>query len=139
LRRTCFSRENEAHRQPIINLQVARAYDISFREGPDRAPIARVRALAVTSENKILIGGTFTNIGGFSRPYFARLKEAGELDLKFLNNLSGPNDSESAILMGRSGDVFVGGVFMRFNGDDRPSIARASTSMNSTQGSASFE
>jgi uncharacterized delta-60 repeat protein len=108
----------------LVRLNADGTYDSSFRQGPDREPITGVRALVLTAENKILIGGTFTNIDGFPRAYFARLNESGELDLTFLSNLTGPDDSVSSISTGRSGDVFVAGAFMRFNGGDRPSIAR---------------
>src|SRR5687767_12112005 len=49
-----------------------------------------VRCILVQSDNKIMIGGDFTTVGGTSCNYLARLNSNGTLDTSFSTDFSGP-------------------------------------------------
>ena len=66
-----------------------------------------VRALAVQSDGKIIIGGDFTTVAGVSRNYIARLNSDGSLDESFNPNANGAIYS----LFPHGTGVIVGGGF----------------------------
>ncbi|RME73326.1 MAG: hypothetical protein D6781_00655, partial [Verrucomicrobia bacterium] len=72
------------------------------------APNAAVNAIEVLDDNSILIGGTFTNVGTVSRPYFARLNVDGSLDEGFDPR---PNSTVNAIAVQSDGKYLIGGEF----------------------------
>lgn len=72
---------------------------------------------------KVLIGGSFTNIGGVTRHRIARLNPDGSVDLTF-NPGTGANDVVRALAIQRDGKVLLGGAFTTVNGVALPRIAR---------------
>jgi uncharacterized delta-60 repeat protein len=68
-----------------------------------------VTAVALQSDGRILIGGTFTNVDGVSRYSIARLNSDGSLDMTFGGGPSG--GGVSCILPRADGKIFVGGNF----------------------------
>lgn len=84
-----------------------------------------VLEILVLSDEKILVGGSFTTVHGTSRAYLARLNSDGTLDTGFLPSLAGPNNTVRALAL--SGEtIYVGGSFSQFNGTNRGRIARTS-------------
>jgi uncharacterized delta-60 repeat protein len=73
------------------------ALDASYHPGPD----SYVRSLSEDAEGRILVGGHFTEIGGFSRHGLARLKENGEVDDSFVPELNGPVDTFAVLANGK--------------------------------------
>ena len=67
-----------------------------------------VKAIAVQSDGKILIGGNFTSVGGVSRAYLARLNADGTLDTGFNPSLNLP---VFCIALQADGSIIVGGQF----------------------------
>jgi uncharacterized delta-60 repeat protein len=66
-----------------------------------------VRCILVQSDDKIMIGGDFTTVGGTSRNYLARLNSNGTLDTSFSTDFSGPIN---AIARRANGGYVVGGA-----------------------------
>ena len=92
--------------------------------GPDGA----VYAIAVYPSNspfagKLLVGGAFTNINGFTLGHVARMNADGSVDTNFDLNL-GANDTVRAIAIQSDGGILVGGDFTNFNGTALNHIAR---------------
>jgi uncharacterized delta-60 repeat protein len=83
-----------------------------------------VRAIAIQSDGKIVIGGQFTAYNGTSRGYVARLNSDGSLDTTFLNTGAGANNNVHAIAMQSDGKVIIGGQFTTYNGTTRRYVAR---------------
>ena len=83
-----------------------------------------VRAVAVQSDGKVLIGGNFTSVNSVTRNYIARLNVDGTLDTTFLNGLLGPSNRVRAVMVQSDGKVLIGGGFQQVNGVDRNGIAR---------------
>ena len=85
-----------------------------------------ITALAVQPDGKIIIGGTFDNVGGVLRPRVARLHANGSLDLDYDPGGSppGPNQLISAILLDSGCAAMVLGNFFEFNRYDRIGLVR---------------
>ncbi|RYZ13646.1 MAG: hypothetical protein EOO70_08385, partial [Myxococcaceae bacterium] len=75
-----------------------------------------VRALAVQSDGKVLVGGTFTSINGTARRNIVRLNASGSVDTSFLVN--GPSNTVYTIALQSDGKMLLGcisGRIVRLN------------------------
>lgn len=84
---------------------------------------APVRAIALQTDGKILVGGNFLNAGTTSRPYIVRLDNTGALDLGFDPGVGG-NLPVLSLAMQPDGKILVGGDFLQFSGVTRSRITR---------------
>ncbi|MEY2716608.1 MAG: hypothetical protein RIT24_2951, partial [Planctomycetota bacterium] len=82
-----------------------------------------VRCLVLQSDGKVLIGGTFSAIGGASRNGIARLTSSGLNDSTF-NPGTGTSGSVYSLALQPDGKVLVGGAFGSMNGLARSTVAR---------------
>ena len=82
-----------------------------------------VDAIAVQTDGKILLGGSFTALGGMLRQRIARLNSDGTLDTTF-GLETGANNLVNAIVVQPSGNISVGGLFTNINGQARNYIAK---------------
>jgi uncharacterized delta-60 repeat protein len=98
---------------PITRLNIARLHpdgslDLSFNPGTN----STVRGIAVQPDGKILVGGSFTAIGGGTadtpQPYLARLNADGTLDAGFAG---GANGAVGDLFVQADGKILVGGGF----------------------------
>src|SRR5258708_18488883 len=80
-----------------------------------------VESIAVQSDGKILAGGDFTNIGGQTRNYIARLNATTGLADSFDPNA---NISVSAIAVQADGKFLAAGFFTSISGQPRFPFAR---------------
>ena len=69
-----------------------------------------VRVIAVQTDGKIIIGGTFNRVNGVSRRFLARLNADGSLDAAF-NTDSIVGSPVRALLLQPDGKILVGGSF----------------------------
>lgn len=83
-----------------------------------------VFAVAVQSDDRIVIGGLFTNVNGTERNGAARLNPDGNLDMSFLAAGSGANAPLYAIALQSDGKIVIGGSFTNFSGTARDGIER---------------
>ncbi|MBI5385354.1 MAG: immunoglobulin domain-containing protein [Verrucomicrobia bacterium] len=109
-------------RSCIGRLGAAGTLDNWFNPGAGRTDYPPgVNTLVVQPDGKILVGGSFTTLGGQSRKYFARLYEFGAVDGGFDPGVDGYVYS-SAIQA--DGKILVGGTFNNVGGQPRRNIAR---------------
>ena len=95
--------------------------DPSFKVGPGANDA--VDALVVQADQRILVGGEFTSIGGCSNSFLARLNSDGSVDPSF--NPAGQTDGAvSCLLQQPDRKVLVGGSFGRLLGHAQPALAR---------------
>jgi uncharacterized delta-60 repeat protein/uncharacterized repeat protein (TIGR01451 family) len=80
-------------------------------------------AMSVLANSQILVGGTFTGVGG-SNNFLARLNNDGTLDTNFMAGLTGVDNAVYAIAEQSDGRIVVGGSFTGVNGNPRDRIAR---------------
>ena len=92
---------------------------LSSLSGVDNA----VDAIALQSDNRIVIGGSFTTVNGVSRGRVARLEADGTLDLSF-NPGVGANGDVRALAIQADGKVVIAGDFTMVGGVPRAGIAR---------------
>ncbi len=105
----------------IVRLTAAGAVDTNFVIGAGAD--GTIRALAVESDGKILIGGDFANFNGVARNRIARLNSDGSLDTSF-DSGAGPNGAVSAIVFKGNGEIYVGGNFTQYGTSTARGIAR---------------
>jgi uncharacterized delta-60 repeat protein len=94
--------------------------DESFNPGTGVSGGA-VRALAIQPNGKILIGGDFSTVNGFSRRGIARLNADGELDPDFNveSRLVAAGINVTVLLLQPDGKVLLGGSFAEVEGKVR--------------------
>lgn len=91
---------------------------------------SRINSIAVQSDNKVIIGGTFTNIGGSTRNRIARFNVSGST-ITVDNTYSigtGFNNPVNSVLIQPDGKVLIGGTFTTYKGVACKNIIRTSAS-----------
>ncbi len=83
-----FTAVNGTGQNYIARLLPNGGIDTTFDTGGGAS--SYINAVAVQANGKIVIGGTFTQVGGESRPYAARLNSDGSVDQDFVPNLPQP-------------------------------------------------
>ncbi len=96
--------------------------DYSFYSGSSIN--GNISSLAVQSDGKIVIGGSFSTVSGAVRRNLARLNPDGSTDHTFQNGMIGINNNVNCITIQPDGKVLVGGEFTFVNGVNRNRIAR---------------
>ena len=114
-----FTFVNGLPRTRIARLNRDGSTDTTFNAGAGAN--ASVRALAVQSDGKVVIGGFFTTVASTARPYLARLNANGSLDAAFNAGLNG---QINAILLQPDGKILIGGQFTSAGGNLRNNVAR---------------
>ncbi|MFN6946381.1 MAG: T9SS type A sorting domain-containing protein [Cytophagaceae bacterium] len=105
----------------IARLNTDGTLDTSFDPGTGIS--AGVESIAIQSDGKILIGGTFTSYNGTERNRIARLNANGTVDLSFNPN-SGFDNTVKSITILDDDKVIIGGHFTSYNGTGRDKIAK---------------
>jgi uncharacterized delta-60 repeat protein len=96
------------------------AIDLTF--APAGGANGPINAILRQADGRFVVGGEFTEIGGYSRNRLARLNPDGTVDPSF-DVGAGPNGPIHALLLREDGLLAVGGNFSRFNGFLRGSVA----------------
>ena len=91
--------------------------DTDFNPGAN----GRVFAIAEQTDGKTIIGGAFTNFGGATRNYMARLNADDTLDAGFNPNL---DDTVYSVAVQPDGKILIGGEFATVGGAAHVRVAR---------------
>jgi uncharacterized delta-60 repeat protein len=83
-----------------------------------------IQSIALQSDGKVVVGGTFTQINGTARKNVARINANGITDLSFNNTGTGFNAKVFVVLAQPDGKILVGGDFASYNATSRPFVAR---------------
>nr|WP_294939036.1 T9SS type A sorting domain-containing protein [uncultured Flavobacterium sp.] len=86
-----------------------------------------VNAIALQSDGKIMIGGTFTLFNGTTANRITRLNANGSLDTGFNVSGTGANNIVWSIALQPDGKMIVGGQFTTYNGTARNYIVSLNT------------
>ncbi len=118
-----FSTYNGVARNNIARLNSDGSLDTTFLATGAGAN-STVYSLAIQSDGKILIGGSFTTYNGVARGSVARLNSDGSLDITFLATGAGANTTVYSLVIQSDGMILIGGAFATYNGVARGSVAR---------------
>jgi len=116
-----FSTVNGTNWNHIARLLNNGTLDTSFN--PGFGADGNVLALAVQTDNSIILGGAFQNFNLISRSSIARLTPSGTLDTGFAPG-TGFNDLVDALIVQPDGKIVVAGQFTMYNGTRRVALAR---------------
>lgn len=124
-----FTKYNQMGRNRIMRLNANGTFDATFN--PGTGTDNQVKAIAIQGNDKIIIGGSFTNCNGTNKNFIARLNNDGTLDTTF-NPEKGfasthPYGGVTTISLQSNEKIIVGGQFTSFNGISRNRIARLNT------------
>jgi uncharacterized repeat protein (TIGR01451 family)/uncharacterized delta-60 repeat protein len=111
-------------RAHIARLNANGTVDTSFN--PTSGADDSVRAIMLQPDERILIGGLFTNVNGVARSHIARLNANGTTDTSFIPG-PGASDSVLAITLQADNKILLGGQFSFANGVTRHRITRMNT------------
>ena len=84
-------------------------------------PNGTVNGLAVQANNQVIVGGSFSTVGGVARNNLARLNTNDTLDTTFNPNVTG---TVNALAIQGNGQVVLGGSFSAVGGVARTNLAR---------------
>lgn len=133
-----FSSYNGVAREKIARLNVDGSLDMTFNPNgvvyqPQLGNIAgfnsAVQAIAVQSDGRIIVGGYFNAVNGYSKKNIVRLNDNGSLDTTNFNTYLGPNPNLIGtqirqIIIQPDDKIIIGGFFSFYNNVPRSSIAR---------------
>lgn len=85
-----------------------------------------VNSIALQSDGKIIVGGSFTQYNGTSRNNIVRLNANGSLDTTFTTG-TGTNGIIYSVYIQPDGKILMGGNFLRYNGVSKDRIARVNS------------
>src|SRR6185312_15329835 len=109
----------------LVRLNSDGTLDTNFNATLGTGPNGSIRALVMQLDNKILIGGSFTNFNGTVANRIVRLNADGSLDTNFLAAIgSGASATVEAIALQPDNRILLSGQFTSVNGVTRNSIAR---------------
>ena len=116
-----FTVYNGVSRSRIARINGDGSVDLTFN--PGTGANADVNTIALQSDGKIIIAGSFTSYNGTSRNNIARINTDGTLDASF-NPGTGSNNAVTVSAMQSDGKTIIGGYFSSYNGTTRNSLAR---------------
>lgn len=120
-----FLQFNTASSPRLARLNSSGSIDGTFTTGIDEGADNSVLALALHSDQKILVGGNFNSFSDVSVGKFARLNTNGTLDTTFRTNLgTGFNGFVTSVAVQSDGKIVVGGSFTSVNGTSANQVAR---------------
>lgn len=118
-----FTSVNGTARNGIARLNADGTHDTSFLATGSGVNNS-VFAVAIQADDRVVIGGLFTNVNGMERNGAARLNPDGNLDASFQATGSGANAPLYALALQADGKIVIGGAFTNFSGTERNGIAR---------------
>jgi uncharacterized delta-60 repeat protein len=116
-----FTSYDGTSRKRIARINPDGSPDLTFN--PGMGANNWVRAIAVQTDGRILIGGHFTNFNGTSQSRIVRLNSDGSLDTGFTSG-TGANAPVNALVVSGDTAIYMGGEFTAYNGSQTGRIAR---------------
>ena len=120
-----FLRLDGAPRTAIARMNVDGSLDGGFSVAAGGIA-GDVLAMALQSDGKVVIGGTFTHVGGVARNRIARLNVDGSLDASFAPGY-GCDGAVRGVAVDAAGRILACGEFGHFNGSRRQGLVRMSS------------
>jgi uncharacterized delta-60 repeat protein len=119
-----FGNYNGINRANIARVNTDGTLDATF--DPGTGAYTRISAIAVQSDGKAVMGGSFPMYNGTGRRNIARVNSDGSLDAAYATN-TGANDVVYDCKLQPDGKILIAGLFTLVNGVSRNRIARLNT------------
>ena len=120
-----FVEVNGSTRNRLVRLNSDGTEDTSFYTNLGSGFNGVINSIALQSDGKILVGGTFTTLNAVTRNRLVRLNSDGTVDTSFSTNLgSGFGNQVSTIVVQSDGKILVGGAFTTLNAVTRNRLVR---------------
>jgi uncharacterized delta-60 repeat protein len=116
-----FTQVNGITRNRLARLNADGTLDLTF--DPGAGFNNTVRAVAIQSDGRILVGGHFTHYQGVHQPYLVRLLTDATLDASYAIG-TGPNNAVNALALQPDGRLLLGGHFTQIDGQPWTRLAR---------------
>ncbi len=116
-----FSTYNGTSRNCIARVNSNGSIDTTFK--PGSGANNTIYKVAIQSDGKIIVAGSFTNFNGTSINRIVRLNSNGSIDATFVPGTAA-NGSVRAIDIQTDGKIIIGGNFTSYNGTSISRIAR---------------
>jgi uncharacterized delta-60 repeat protein len=116
-----FSSYNGTTRTGIARTNSSGSLDAGL--APTSMLAGNIYAISRQTDGKVLIGGSFTSVGGTARSNVARLNADGSLDTSFVTG-TGANSLVESLAVQPDGKIIIGGEFTSYNGTAMKGIAR---------------
>lgn len=116
-------------RAQVVRFRVDGVVDTSFKPGDiwTSVGLSQVSALAVQSDGRVIVGGTFTTVGTIGRTNLARLLPTGQSDPTFNAGVFahewGSLTSVEQVRLDPRNRVFISGFFTHLQSQPRPHFA----------------
>ncbi|MBE7443253.1 MAG: hypothetical protein HS119_12470 [Flavobacteriales bacterium] len=120
-----FTSYNGTSRSGIVRINTNGSIDTSFNPGTGASGVSStgVYDLAIQSDGKIIIVGSFFSYNGTNISKVARINSNGTLDTSF-DPGTGPNNTVHSISVQPDGKIIIAGDFTSYNGTTRNRVAR---------------
>jgi uncharacterized delta-60 repeat protein/gliding motility-associated-like protein len=118
-----FSTFNGTARNNIARLNTDGSLDATFNPGTGTNIGGSIQYFGLQSDDKVIIGGSFTSYNGTGRNRIARVNSDGSLDATF-NPGTGVNGIVFFLALQPNGKILIGGDFTSYNGTARNDMAR---------------
>ena len=126
-----FTTIGEASRNYLARLNSNGSVDTTFNAGIAGSGATSVLCMAITPQDQVIIGGSFSSVNGYSRSGIARLNSDGSVDTTFDPGLGASSWYSSpgveSVAVQSDGKVVIGGNFTDVNGTNQVNIARLNT------------
>lgn len=116
-----FTHFNGAAINRFARLNADGSTDTNFNASLGLGPDDVVRAIAIQSDGRVLVGGSFTNFNGVALNHITRLNADGTRDTNFTANTS---DSVESIILQPDNRIVLAGEFTTANNVTRQHITR---------------
>jgi uncharacterized delta-60 repeat protein len=120
-----FTKLANQNRSCIARLNADGTLDPNFNPGASgqvNGAYPVVNAMAIQTDGKILLGGTFSTVGGQIRTNLARLNPEGTVDTNFNPIADGP--FVNSLALQANGKILIGGWFTHLAGQSRSNLGR---------------
>jgi len=121
-----FTNYNGSPTNYIVRLNSDGSIDNTFLNGALYGFDSTVFSIAIQTDGKILVGGSFTTYNGIGANSIIRLNSDGTIDPTFVYGI-GANGSVLAIAIQTDGKIILGGGFANYNGTLANYIIRLNT------------
>ncbi|MBK8497527.1 MAG: hypothetical protein IPL52_01605 [Flavobacteriales bacterium] len=124
-----FAQYNGVAKGKIVRVSSTGSIDTGFNSGGAGANAASaVYALALQSDGKVIVGGSFTQFNTAAKGRILRLTTSGAIDATFNSGGAGANSDVRCLRVQADGKILVGGLFVQFNTSTKGRILRLTTS-----------